>query len=472
MLSLRRFPSFLAPLLGLALTAWSLYNSFSTSHPIESHSQQMRRDRATSYFTDQFSNPTGVLSVLLLVGGDTVQKAVAQMTGGRHAVFTPVVFSFGWVAYAVGTISTAVGDAIFLPNPEHGGYVINVGSAKDQAEAIGSGDRRENRSWLLGRLIRDLTLKIEGKIGVNPDVSLIIVVYKIAPSPVSQGNKQLHPKKDWLWWSFAWAIPLQLGIGCVPWILHGDWSVFLITATGNLLATLTASLPSMRNVQYRKASRQSYALTRGNGHKYVFIVRPDSYRVDERDEGDTVNASSLPFLDEIAVNIQRADINARSLSVVFAVLWVMLLIAVGGLKSGTWYLFGAGTIGMVFNIMTSSMPRDPAAYGLPLEQENAYGFRGQDSPRKRVQEVLLELERGYPGAGHALKPLYFTGLPSERDDKWNEKDVSWKSVSQRLRNKLMDQQQNNQQQNSQQQNNQQQNNEQHNNHHDGSAAEE
>ncbi|KAK2611643.1 hypothetical protein N8I77_004973 [Diaporthe amygdali] len=436
MRSLKRFVAVVAPLFAIILTTWSLHNSFRTIDVTENLSQNRKRDPATDYFTNQFSNPAGVLSVLLLVGGDTVQKAVAQMTGGRHAVFTPVVFSFGWVSYAVSMLATAVGDAIFLPRPEHAGYIVNVGSAeKDGTEKIGSGDRRENRSWHLGRLMRDLALAVESEVDEElRDSGLLVSVYQLDPAGGARG-KQLHPKKDWLWWSFAWAIPCQLAIGCVPWVLQGDWSVFLITATGNLLAILTASLPSMRNVRYRKASQSSYALTRGNGHPHVFIIRPDSYAISDPEEGGTVNVSSLPYLDELAVNIQRASITARGLSAMFAVLWVMLLIAVGGLRSGTWYLFGAGTVGMLFNILISNWPRDSAAYGLPLKKIEDFGFKTEKGGRRqRVQEVLLKLEAKYPGAGHALRPLYFTTLPNEdKDRKWNDPTVSLETAEQRLK---------------------------------------
>ncbi|KAL1868937.1 hypothetical protein Daus18300_005773 [Diaporthe australafricana] len=432
---LKRFPILLASILAFILTAWSLHNSFSTANLVDRNPSQIcPRDPATSYFQGQFSNPAGVLSVLLLVGGDTVQKAVAQMTGGRHAVFTPVVFSFGWVSYSVSMVATAFGDAIFLPRPEYSGYVVNVGTAKAGVEDIASGDRRENRSWHLGRLMRDLELSVKTeKDEIFRQSGLLVTVYRLDPAR-GGGHPRLHPKKDWLWWIFAWAIPCQLVIAMLPWIFQGDWSIFLITSTGNLLAILTASLPSMRNLQYRKDSQQSYALTRGNGHRHVFIIRPDSYHVDKDENEGNIIASRLPYLDDLAVNIERADRTARGLSIVCAVFWIMLLVAVGGLKSGTWYLFGAGTLGMLFNILISSYPRDPAAYGLPLKEEARFGFRDTPSvPRKRVQEVLLELEVKYPGAGHALKPLFFTtSLLSKKDEVWKEDAYSWETAKQRL----------------------------------------
>jgi hypothetical protein len=54
----------------------------------------------------QWSNPSDILSILLLLGPDVVQRAVAQQAG---RVITPVAFSFGWVAYAVSALLSAFG---------------------------------------------------------------------------------------------------------------------------------------------------------------------------------------------------------------------------------------------------------------------------------------------------------------------------------------------------------------------------
>lgn len=95
-------------------------------------------------------NPSEVFSVVLLIGGDIVQTAIAQMTGDR---VTLVAFSFGWVAYAFNTLRSAFGDGTFMPPPEYSSIVINAKS----------GVRKTNESWLIGRLIRDLEQRTEEK---------------------------------------------------------------------------------------------------------------------------------------------------------------------------------------------------------------------------------------------------------------------------------------------------------------------
>ena len=47
-----------------------------------------------AWLRKQWSNPTDIFTILLIIGGDVVQRAIAQLSGGR---LTPVSFSFGWV---------------------------------------------------------------------------------------------------------------------------------------------------------------------------------------------------------------------------------------------------------------------------------------------------------------------------------------------------------------------------------------
>lgn len=49
------------------------------------------------YLEAQWHNPSDILSILLILGPDIVQGAVAQLAG---RIVTPAAFSFDWVAYA------------------------------------------------------------------------------------------------------------------------------------------------------------------------------------------------------------------------------------------------------------------------------------------------------------------------------------------------------------------------------------
>jgi tetratricopeptide (TPR) repeat protein len=52
--------------------------------------------------------------------------------------------------------------------------------------------------------------------------------------------------------------------------------------------------------------------------------------------------------------------------------------------------------------------------------------------RPKVREVLLDLERNCPGAGHALRPVFFNGLLNDKDKDWEKDDVNWPKAQERL----------------------------------------
>jgi hypothetical protein len=72
---------------------------------------------------DQWRNPADVLSVLLLLGGDVVQTALAQLSGGPYGI-CPVAFSFGWAAFALNAVLTSLDDWRILPRPDKPSIVM------------------------------------------------------------------------------------------------------------------------------------------------------------------------------------------------------------------------------------------------------------------------------------------------------------------------------------------------------------
>ena len=106
----------------------------------------------SSLLRGQWSNPSDILSLLLLVGGDIIQKALAQFVRVRPFSFaptlslTPVAFSFGWVSYAFMSLMSVVGENQLMPDqPDCDSIVINCENAYS----------RKNHSWVLGRILRD-----------------------------------------------------------------------------------------------------------------------------------------------------------------------------------------------------------------------------------------------------------------------------------------------------------------------------
>src|SRR5271170_4940945 len=146
--------------------------------PVPRRSSQVLRDAqrkkdpgaTTAEFLVQWHNPKEVIAVLLIIGGEIVQKALAQLSAGRGYI-VPVAFSFGWVAYAFSTIVTLVGDGRLMPEPDYHCKVINVEN----------GFARENRSWIIGRLLRDKEPPLD-KQSLRIDVFTTKKVRKKSPS--------------------------------------------------------------------------------------------------------------------------------------------------------------------------------------------------------------------------------------------------------------------------------------------------
>lgn len=145
--------------------------------------------------------PAGNCSILLLIGGDIIQKAIAQLACNAPPsvpYFTPVIFTYGWVSYAFISVANAFGSADYFPKPDSPATVVTVAS----------GDRRENQSWVIGRLLRDLEREIDPtgditnratKGGERPH-ALHIAPFVIDPK---MGATFEH-KRHRVWWSFVY----------------------------------------------------------------------------------------------------------------------------------------------------------------------------------------------------------------------------------------------------------------------------
>lgn len=415
------------PSLGLFLSliagAWAFAISRHPEDPqhrnLLAHIQDLeRRGNATNLLKTQFTDvpgPNSILAVLLLIGSDVVHKATAQLTGASDSIFTPVLFSFGWPAYAFNILATAFGDRTYLPKPDCPAIVVN----------IQSGDRRENRSWVIGRLLRDLESEyITDFRDQENDLysGLLIRAFKIVPKGKKRHGPKT-PKKDRIWWSFTIVLVFQLLLAFGPiYTRPGDkdrnWAIAAITGGGTCLTWATAVCSAMRKEKYqgRNRSRSTYAITRGNGHNRVFLILPDTMGRD----GEK-NESVLPYLDEMATGTYKARIRTRVLSATFSFLWIVFLVVVAGIDYDTWWLFGIGLLGMSHNLFVSSWRRSTDAHGIPLrklegvrEKIGLYNHKYNNDPEKTgrklgVRDTLIDLEKRFPGAGYALHPIFFPG---------------------------------------------------------------
>ncbi|KAK4066218.1 uncharacterized protein Triagg1_8050 [Trichoderma aggressivum f. europaeum] len=314
-------------------------------------------------FRDQWTNPSDIFSLLLLVGGDVIQKALAQFTLNR---FRPMAFSFGWVAYAFSHLLFAVGNLKALPDPDCPCTITRASSMPTTSA---------NQSWLLGRLVRNheywsLPLTKDalksGRIS-DQDVSIDAIVEPYA-----------EPR------------------------LYGQWEILVITAGGTALAYATAHFSGYNTFHGHRTrvSRTVFTLTEGNGSRTAIVFIKDS------DTG--VDLERLTRV-EFTGGSQVWRIAAASVQLVF---WVALLITVSGLKTHTWFMVAVGALGMMQNLVLAGAPRTPEALGIPVQLEQVVGL-------PKVMDTLLELEAKVPYAGKALLPTYFPGRLREREiERW------------------------------------------------------
>ncbi|KAL8962642.1 MAG: hypothetical protein Q9193_000990 [Seirophora villosa] len=337
--------------------------------------------------SNQWRNPNDVLTVLLIIGGDIVQKALAQLSGGS---FVPVAFSFGWVSYSFNALLAAFGDGALMPPVPAASILINARS----------GYTRQNHSWILERLLRSVERDLEPL-----DAALCVSVFDCKAF-----NSQAH--RDWFWWSGVFTTLFQLAIAIIPCALQNDWSILLVTVTGTALALTGGSLSQWRKEKWGARldnKKTSYCLTRGNGLQHVVVICNQSH--------------GCLRLEDLAV--PRRESCSRRCKVIIAfsaLVWILILINVAGLKRNTWYLLGVGFAGMVQNLGVAGIPRRPDAMGMPLQMVARIQSR-------KVMLALMDTERQFPSVGLALVSVFFPGELSDEEHKF------WATRRERQRNR-------------------------------------
>ena len=321
-----------------------------------------------STLASQWRNPTDVLSVLLIIGGDTIQKALAQLSGGW---FVPVVFSFGWVSYSLSALLAVFGEGTLMPTPNCPSMLINAKS----------GYSRWNYSWVLNQILLSVERQLEPL-----EAALCVSVYE------ANGLKKGRVPYDWLWWTGIVAMAVQLAIAAIPCAFSGDWMILIVTVAGTVLAISGGCLPRWKKEKWNcriDHKNNMYCLTRGNGFQHVVVIRNQG-------------PDCLDLEDLAPMTRYGCSRSCKGFVALLALLWIVLLVSVAGMKQNTWYLLGVGVIGMAQNIIAAAAPREPAVMGLPLRLLT----RIKDY---KVMGVLMDTEMEYPGLGLALLKTFFPG---------------------------------------------------------------
>ena len=354
------------------------------------------RNLSTSeQLSSQWRNPNDILSLLLLVGGDVLQQAIAQQAGNRFP--TPVVFSFGWVGYAFTSLLSAVGNNRLMPlAPGPSSIILSTNH----------GHTRTNDSWILNRILKDyenfwmpkqVKTELEAMLheAKSPKAGLCIAIFEASRHHVAG-----VPRKDWYWVSGYVVALIQLGIAAVPCGTDGSWQILLLTAGGTALAFVTGSLPQWREERWscRRNSKKTFALTHGNGAQHVIIIKGAGRGLDLEDISSSIKKTTYHWTTKLTFGLLTA-------------LWGVLLITISGVASDTWYLLAIGALGMIHTVIIAAAPRLPDWFGIYLEFQEVVVAR-------KVMAALQSAEKRSPGVGRSLLPIFFPGTLREEDAIW------------------------------------------------------
>ncbi|KAM7194863.1 hypothetical protein V8F33_007061 [Rhypophila sp. PSN 637] len=423
-----------------------------------------RHDNGTNTVSSlmaQWANPTDVSTILMVIGGDVVQKALAQGTG---KLYTPVCFSFGCVAYTFTALVGIMGDGRLLPTPD---YPVKVFNLK-------SGYCKENRNWVLGRILRDLETQVVKELPGPDDETA--GSYGIQISVWEALDNHNRPTQ------FSWgrlhcislAITLvQFVIAAVPAlpVVGGDWSVLFITAVGTVLIQAIGILPQWvaEKLPNRQRAARTYALTTGNGSRDIVVIIGGGKCLDLEEMANaesprkagvwlkfrqhilsrrrqTVTAAgnppptAAPSRQTIKVRQFSASRRVESDSsmgssshqqrqgrfvagfpfgfwltrvvvIVTSVLSLLLLINLAVPKDYGWFILLIGGIGMFQNGVL-------AGRELPLEARNLPLRRCEVLRARKVMDGIMDFDSAYPGFGACLLREFFPGPLYEAEERW------------------------------------------------------
>lgn len=265
---------------------------------------------------------------------------------------------------------------------------------------VKSGYARTNRSWVLGRLVRDHEKDpLKG--------GLTVTFYKTCRN--DKGRTQGIPTVDWVYCCGIAVILVQLGIAVIPGAVGQDWTILTVTAIGTVLALFGGALPKWKKEKWngRKSEKENdrtvVCLTRGNGYSDALVIISEGmgqYRLE-----DLANARTAPVPRTIWC------------ALILFIGQILLLLAVAGLNDHAWYLLAIGALGIVQNAIVAGIPRDTGTTGIHLEQE------GDPIHDTKVMKALQSAENREEYVGISLLPIFFPGGLRPDEEKWRDDTI-------------------------------------------------
>ncbi|KIM25767.1 hypothetical protein M408DRAFT_25886 [Serendipita vermifera MAFF 305830] len=347
-----------------------------------------------STIAQQWREPQDIFSLLLIIGGEIVQKSIAQLAGGPYPL-TPVAFSFGWVSYSILAVMNVLGNGTLMPEPDTQCMLVNVRK----------GWIRQNYSWVLARILRDWREETE-----DARNSLEVSICS------ASRQKARIPYPDLVWNLGVLVIVVQIGIALIPALVDDTWSILLLTIVGTMLSLGQASLPQWAMEKWSCRENQSdkvILLTQGNGSRRVVVI------FSRKNAGLDLEDLANPRTGKLASTLP--------LTLFFCVSWLVLLLTATGLRTHAWYLIGISGLGTAHNVYAVGARRPPSAFGLHFNREEF--IRPGGHVANKVMAVIQETERRWPGQrlGLSLMEVFFPG-----NGGMHPSELKWKLENERM----------------------------------------
>jgi hypothetical protein len=340
------------------------------------------------FYEEESSHVASIIPLLMILGPELVGKALAITTASSRN--DSVCLGFGLLGYMYSLLTTAfTGSRDIVPKPEIDSKVLN----------LKSGQGRTNNSFVLSRVLRDLESPYAPKAG-----GLVIEVLEaVAPAAPLSSREVIKQNYHTVIISIA-----QFLMACgYTFFSGGDCSVLCIFSTSLFALHALTYLPAWTSQKFsaRKDGGQnaSYALMRGNGHRYVFVIRnthPEAWNLEDLAGPGLTSYDYLKY-HEIWV-----------IGAVFFIFLFLTLLSTQLSYFGTVALLCITFYGTLGNLLIAGLPRAPWAHGVALESVEVIQNDG------KVMGALQSLEEKYPGFGEPLVKEFFPGSLRQYEQNW------------------------------------------------------
>ncbi|KKY27147.1 hypothetical protein UCDDS831_g00892 [Diplodia seriata] len=151
------------------------------------------------------------------------------------------------------------------PNPDFPAQVIN---AKYRHV-------RDNKAWIIGRLLRDQELSRRYAESTIPETDDAVrnQDFQMSFFRYDQAATAGEIKRDAVWYSGFAVMLLQLVVSIVPFATHRNWAPVTVTAGGTALALLHGAIPQWKSEKWSRVADidSTVCITQGNGSSALGI---------------------------------------------------------------------------------------------------------------------------------------------------------------------------------------------------------